>query len=85
MDEAYRKSIISTLANVFYWMHELVDDIQHGTFVLSPATFITTWMHDLIVTKMAYGNKDLDWAEVCKEAKAQADKTWEKEHEKNNH
>ena len=84
MDEAYKKSTIKNLVNVFYWMRELEEDAKHGVFVLSPSTFITTWLHDLIITKMAYGNKDLDWAEIYKEAKAQADANWEKEHAENN-
>jgi hypothetical protein len=33
---------------------------------------------------MAYNNEELDWPKVCAEAKAQALKTWEAEHAKNN-
>ena len=84
MNSAYEKSAINTLTNVFYWMHELEDDIKHGVFVLSPSTFIVTWLHDLIVTKMAYNNEELDWAKVYAEAKERADKQWEAEHAKNN-
>jgi hypothetical protein len=84
MSVAYEKSAISTLTNIFYWMHELEDDMKHGVFVLSPSTFIVTWLHDLILTKMAYHNEELDWEQVCAEAKAQALKTWEEEHAKNN-
>ena len=80
----YEKSVINTLTNVFYWMRELEEDAKHGVFVLSPATFITTWLHDVIISKMAYENKDLDWPKVCAEAKAQANKIWEAEHAKNN-
>ena len=84
MSSLYEKSIISTMENIYYWLNELEEDMEHGVFVLSPSTFITTWLHDLIITRMTYGNEDLDWAKVCEEAKKQAKLRKEKENAKNN-